>query len=330
MAVIYKNFGYGDDLFGFARFPDAVRENSRFPVLEGLSEYVPERDRAYVFRKEHLKTIQYWTHGAEKNILLQGETGTGKTTLIEQVAARLNWPVFAVGCHGGMEFQEFIGRVTLLPDGSTGWADGPLIAAMRLGGILLLDEMNFLPPEVAGGLNTALQAKVYTIPETGELVKAHQNFRIGATGNAIDGVGKGSYKGTQKQNIALLSRFTLGIRVKYMSVNDEVAMMTGKAPGIHPKVANYLAEIADMARKAASEGALTSPLSPRETISSAQRLTSYSGNLTEEPALQAQCKGMLPCLEMTFLFRWGPDDRTEFIRAANSVANRLGLPITLE
>lgn len=330
MAVTQKTFGYADDLFGFPRFPDDVRENSRFPILGELSEYVPERDRAYVFRKEHLKTIQYWAHGAEKNILLQGETGTGKTTLIEQVASRLNWPVYTVGCHGGIEFQEFIGRVTLQVDGSTGWADGPLIAAMRVGGILLLDEMNFLPPEVAGGLNTALQAKVYTIPETGELVRAHQNFRIAATGNAIDGVGKGSYKGTQKQNIALLSRFTLGIRVKYMSVKDEVVMITGKAQGIHDKVANYLAEIADMARKSAAEGVLTSPLSPRETIATAQRLISHSGNLKDDQALQAQCKAILPCLEMTFLFRWGPDDRSEFIKASNSVANRLGLPITLE
>jgi cobaltochelatase CobS len=263
-----NTFSYADDLFGFPRFPDEVRETSRFPVLNDLSEYVPDRDRAYVFRKEHLKTMQYWFYGAEKNLLLQGETGTGKTTLIEQVAARLNWPTFSFGCHGGVEFQEFIGRVTLQMDGSTGWADGPLISAMRIGGILLLDEMNFLPPEVAGGLNTALQAKVYTIPETGELVRAHPNFRIGATGNAIDGVGKGGYRGTQKQNIALLSRFTLGIRVNYMSVTDETSMITGKASGIHPKVANYLAEIADMARKSHAEGALSAPMSPRETIAS--------------------------------------------------------------
>ena len=86
MSNAQSSFGYADDLFGFARFPDEVRETSRFPILNYLSEYVPERDRAYVFRKEHLKTIQYFAYGAEKNILLKGETGTGKTTLIEQVA----------------------------------------------------------------------------------------------------------------------------------------------------------------------------------------------------------------------------------------------------
>jgi len=266
----------------------------------------------------------------KKNVMLNGETGTGKTTLIEQLASRLNWPVFPVGCHGKMEFPEFVGRITLKTDGSTGWADGPLIAAMRIGGILLLDEINMLDPETAGGLNSALQSKVFTIPDTGEVVKAHPNFRIAATGNAIDGVGKGAYRGTKTQNIALLGRFTLGIRLKYMSVADEVVMLTGKAPGIHPKVANYLAEIADMARKSAAEGALSAPLSPRETISAANRLVSYSGNLTDDNALQAQCKGMRDSLENTFLFRWGPDDCSEFLRAATSVASRLGLPITLE
>ena len=174
-----KAYGYADQLFGFPRFPDNVREASRFPLKTGCegSLHVPEIDEAYVFRKDHLRIMQFWAVGAEKNLLLQGETGTGKTSLVEQMASRLNWPVFALGCHGGLEFQELIGRVTLQPDGSTGWADGPLIAAMRIGGIFLLDEMNFLKPEVAGGLNTVLQANVYTIPETGEVVRAHPDFR---------------------------------------------------------------------------------------------------------------------------------------------------------
>lgn len=330
MSQHMQSYAYADDLFGFPRFPDAVREASRFPIKQGTSMFVPERDDAYVFRKEHLRVIQFWAAGTEKNILLQGETGTGKTTLIEQVAARLNWPVFTVGCHGGLEFQELIGRVTLQPDGSTGWADGPLIAAMRVGGIFLLDEMNFLKPEVAGGLNTVLQATVYAIPETGELIKAHPDFRIAATGNAMDGVGKGAYRGTQTSNIALLARFTLGIRVRYMSVQDEQKMIEAKANGITAKVANYLSEVANMARKSHEDGALKAPMSPRETIASGRRIMAYSGNLQGDDALQAQCKAVAESFEMTFLFRWSPDDRNEFVKASSSVASRLGLPIVLE
>lgn len=331
LSGVEHSIGYADDIFGFSRIPDAVREAACFPILSQfeLSENVPDRDKAYLFRKEHIRVIQVWAHGLEKNLLLQGETGTGKTTLIEQVAARLNWPVFAIGCHGGLEFQELIGRVTLTEDGSTGWADGPLIAAMRVGGIFLLDEMNFLKPEVAGGLNTVLQATAYTIPETGELVKAHPGFRIAATGNAIDGVGKGAYRGTQSTNIALLSRFTLGARIAYMSVKEETEMLLAKAPGISQKLATWLAETADMARKSYADGVLKAPVSPRETISSARRIASYSGNLKGDDALKAQVEGVLTSLEMTFLFRWNQDDRREFLAAAKSVASRLTINLPL-
>lgn len=320
-------FGYADTLFGFARFPAEVREAARFPIKTGSSHsiYVPEIDQAYVFRKEHLKVLQFWMIGEEKNVLLQGETGTGKTTLIEQVAARLNWPVFSLGCHGGLEFQELVGRVTLQTDGSTGWADGPLIAAMRTGGIFLLDEMNFLKPEVAGGLNTILQATAYTIPETGECVKAHADFRIGATGNAIDGAGKSSYRGTQISNIALLARFNLGIRIEYMSPADEQKMIEAKAPKIQASIGHFLAELADMARKSYATGILKSPLSPRETIAMAQRLQSFSGNAKSQAAVDFQSKAMKQVMQMTFLFRWNLDDQRELLMAAKQVAQRLGM-----
>lgn len=321
------SIAYADDLFGFPRIPDAVREAAIFPILNELSEFVPDMDRQYMFRKEHIKVLQVWAHGLEKNLLLQGETGTGKTSLVEQVAARLNWPVYSIGCHGGLEFQELIGRVTLQEDGSTGWADGPLIAAMRVGGIFLLDEMNFLKPEVAGGLNTVLQATAYTIPETGELVKAHPAFRIAATGNAIDGVGKGAYRGTQSTNIALLSRFTLGARIAYMTVKDETSVIMAKAPGISAKLATWLAETADMARKSYADGVLKAPMSPRETISTARRIASFSGNLTGDDAFAAQVDGVSASLEMSFLFRWNQDDRREFLTAAKSVAGRLAIKL---
>lgn len=321
-------FGYADTLFGFPKFPLEVREAARFPIKNGSSHslYVPEVDQAYVFRKEHLKVLQFWMMGAEKNVLLQGETGTGKTTLIEQVAARLNWPVFVLGCHGGLEFQELVGRVTLQPDGSTGWADGPLISAMRIGGIFLLDEMNFLKPEVAGGLNTILQATVYTIPETGECIKAHPDFRIGATGNAIDGAGKSSYRGTQVSNIALLSRFSLGIRIEYMSPADEQKMIEAKAPKTQAAIAHFLAELADMARKSYATGVLKSPLSPRETIAMAQRIQTFSGNAKAQAAVDLQSKAMKQVMQMTFLFRWNLDDQSELLNAAKQVAQRLAMP----
>ena len=60
MSQHMQSYAYADDLFGFPRFPDAVREASRFPIKQGTSMFVPERDDAYVFRKEHLRVIQFW------------------------------------------------------------------------------------------------------------------------------------------------------------------------------------------------------------------------------------------------------------------------------
>lgn len=331
-VLINENFDYADNLFGF-NIPAAVREASRFPVKVGQSDFVPEKDVAYVFRKEHIAgPIQFFASGVERNILLTGDTGCGKTSLIEQVAARLNWPVFAIGCHGGLEFQELIGRVTLKPDGSTGWADGPLIAAMRAGGIFLLDEMNFLKPEVAGGLNTILQASAYMIPETGELIKAHPDFRVAATGNAIDGVGKGAYRGTQTPNIALLNRFTLGIHMHYMDVEGESQMIRAKAPRITEEVSKLIAEIADMSRKSHHDGVLKSPISPRETVSVARRLVGYSGSFDgnskdveeRKKALQVQMGKLTAAMEMTFMYRWSPEDKDSFLQSTYEVASRLG------
>ena len=326
VASQVKSHGYADDLFGFPRLPDAVRESARYPIRGAQTEFVPEIDPGYVFRKELVQIMQFWITGVEKNLLLQGPTSSGKTTLVEQVAARLGWECYTVGCHGGLEFQELIGRVTLKPDGSTGWADGPLIAAMRNGGIFILDEMNFLKPEVAGGLNTVLQATAYLIPETGEVVVSHPDFRVAATGNALDGVGKGGYRGVQTPNIALMTRFTLGAKVTYLRTEDEILMLQNKAKGLDSRVANFIAEIASMSRKSYEEGALKAPMSPRETIATARRVSAFSSALKGDDAFQVQCDKLSFSLEMTMLFRWAPDDRLAFAQASRGVYQRLGLP----
>jgi len=319
--------GFADDLFGFPRLPDAVRHVSQFPIRGAETEFVPEIDPGYVFRKDLLRVMQIWLSGLEKNLLLQGPTSSGKTTLIEQVAARTGWETFVVGCHGGLEFQELIGRVTLKPDGSTGWADGPLIAAMRRGGIFILDEMNFLKPEVAGGLNTVLQASSYLIPETGEVVVSHPDFRVSATGNAIDGDNRSGYRGVQSPNIALMTRFTLGARVQYMETEAEVSMLSAKAPKIHPEVARLIAEVAKASRMSYESGELKAPMSPRETIATAKRLCSYSGNSEEEKAKLIQCKHIFDAMEMTMLFRWSNEDADALKKTVTSIASRLNLEV---
>lgn len=319
--------GFADDLFGFARFPDAIRHVSQFPIRGAQTEFVPELDKGYVFRKELLHVMQIWLAGQEKNLLLQGPTSSGKTTLIEQVAARTGWETFVIGCHGGLEFQELVGRVTLKPDGSTGWADGPLVAAMRRGGIFILDEMNFLKPEVAGGLNTILQATSYLIPETGEVVISHPDFRVAATGNAVDGDGRSGYRGVQTPNIALMTRFTIGARVAYMTVEAESAMLEAKAPKIHPEISKLIAEVAKASRLSYEQGELKAPMSPRETIATSKRLMAYAGNAEGDKAKAIQAKHIFDAMEMSMLFRWSAEDAQAFKKTVSNISSRLGIEV---
>lgn len=319
--------GFADDLFGLA-VPASMRANANYPVRVNLSPeaslYVPKKDNQYLFIKDYCHVLQpwFWGDGGSSNILLTGETGTGKTSLIEQSAERLNWPVFRVGCHNAMEFQELVGRVTLNPDGSTGWADGPLILAMKLGGILLLDELNMIPNGAAGGLNTALDTCLdsglsgldlfssmekfntnvksrggYCVPETGEIVVCHPCFRIAATGNGVDGSNKAKYRGVQTPNMALLDRFTLGIRMRYMSVDDEIAMLIARNPTANEIIVKSLCESALGIRSSYSAGVLGAVVSTRVLKAVVGRV------VTNGDGLNSQLSGLSRSFEMCLFYR---------------------------
>lgn len=338
--------GFADDLFGLP-VPEKMRSGAIFPVRKDIPEcaemYVPAIDSQYLFRKELCFVLQpwFWADAGNTNILMTGDTGTGKTSLIEQSAARLNWPVFRVGCHNALEFQELVGRINLNPDGSTGWSDGPLIMAMKLGGILLLDEINMLPNGAAGGLNTALDGglnstlngkdllhsmqhftsntkgrSAYCVPETGEMVRCHPCFRIAATGNALDGASKGKYRGVQTPNIALLDRFTLGIKMSYMSLDDEMKMLMARYPKAHPAIVTSLCEAAVGIRRSYSAGAISSILSTRVLNALIGRMVSHGDNAI------SQLGGLSRSLEMCLFYRMDDIDSSAM---KSAIINQLEL-----
>lgn len=321
-CVEQKTVGYIDGLFGIT-VDQKVRHAATFPVRSLKHDGIPVMDDAYVFTKDHLKILKVWFTGNERNLMLTGETGAGKTSLVEQSCARLGWPVFRVGCHGGLEFQELIGRVTLMPDGSTGWADGPVIAAMRCGGVLLLDEGNFLRQEVVGGLNTILDHAPYYIAETGETVRAHPDFRIALTGNAINGAGKSKYKGVNTPNLALLDRFMLGINVKYLSQDDEIKLLASKAVGADEKVLISLVELAGGIRNTFESGEIGVTLSTRMLLAIAKRIKAYG------KTLEQQSIGIANALEMSILYRCDPVDAVNIKQSAKSIFQRNGVEITM-
>ncbi|WP_051236959.1 AAA family ATPase [Ottowia thiooxydans] len=314
-----------DELFGI-QVPESQRANTMFPVRTGALDGVPEIDMSYVFRPDQLALLRFFYRGDEKALMLTGETGPGKTSLVEQTAARTNWPVVAVGCHEKLELQELIGRITITEAGSTGWQDGPVIDAMRRGAILLLDEGNFLDPGAVGGLNRVLDTlrnvggASYSIPETGETVKAHPDFRVAMTGNAIDGAGKSNYRGIKPMNLALLDRFTLGISVDYLPADQEVTMLHRRSPQVREDLIKLMVEVANGVRNSFANGDIRCTMSTRVLISVCAKLSTC-------PA-EKQPMVLLPMLKSTMLFRVSVEDRTAIENVVNEMAQRDGVVLS--
>lgn len=215
------------ELFGLTDVPDTAVVPIREKIA-GLPDGVyPTLMPFYWFEAGLLKKLMrfFFKAPARRNIMFIGDAGVGKSSLIEQVAARLGWPVFSIACSGRMRMQHFVGSY-VLSKGETRWQDGPLIKAMRYGGVFLADEITRLDHSEQMALAKVLdQDATITIPDTGEVVRAHEGFRFCATGNS-GGFGdeSGAYNGERVSSVAFLDRFQK-FRLDYMPPEEELKLL---------------------------------------------------------------------------------------------------------
>lgn len=221
--------------------------------VEGFSPaqnpFVPV-NKPYVFRKDHLRDVlAFLGFPNGDGLYLTGPTGSGKTSLLEQVAARLHWGVHAVTGHGRLELNDLLGQYRLAGDGGMHWIDGPLTLAVRLGHVLLLNEIDAVDPAELIGLNEIVEGKPLTIPQTGAVIMPHPKFRLVATGNSRGaGDQSGLYQGVLRQNLAFLDRFRL-LEVGYPEPEDEMKLLAAVVPSMPETVRASMIKVANQIRK---------------------------------------------------------------------------------
>lgn len=237
-----------------------------FPTNPMGSDVIINHD--YLFDKELLKGIWAWLiglGGGFKNLLITGDTATGKSSLIEQVSARLGWPLFDVASSGSLEVDDLM-YTRSIKEGNVIWEEGPAIQAMRVGGILLLDEGNALDPNQLVGLHKLLDHRGF-IGKDGVRVMPHPNFRIAMIGNAINGCNSSSYAGINRHmNIATKSRFSVCLEVDYLSPVQEIEMLSFMFPSVESNSIKVLVEFANGTRESFRSGNLPEPVSTRTMI----------------------------------------------------------------
>lgn len=237
--------------FGF----NAAAQAPAFETGHAYSRYVAPVKGDYCFREALLKPFMNWLYSPFGDSgLLVGPTGSGKSSLIEQVTARLNWPCITVSAHSRMEMPELVGynlphTDPVSGDLNTKFLDGPLTLAVRHGFVFVLDEYDTLDPAVTVGLHALLEGRPLVIAENGgEVIPLHPNFRFVACGNTVgQGDDHGHYTATMQQNLASLDRFRVW-EVPYLKEDLEVQMLVKALPQFPEEMAKKMVEVATSVR----------------------------------------------------------------------------------
>lgn len=249
--------------------PVKVYEDEDWP--EHIRMFIPKPIEGYVWDVEAL-TLTLLGLEARDRILYTGVAGTGKSTIVEQVCAKLRIPFMRVNCREDMESSAIFGSIHV-ENGTLGWIPGPAEELGRHGGVLQIDEIASSPP----GINMSMQwmlednGKIFLADKPGtpeeKIVDPCDRFWIVATDNTrLQGDTSGSFAGTQVQNFAMLDRFSNVIEMDYPDRKLEIKMIQNRVPEIKKELAEKMVQVAGHIRAAYKEGSIQYPLSPRGNL----------------------------------------------------------------
>ena len=238
------------------------------------SEYVPEIDKSYKFDKE--TTLAVLSGFAfNKRVLVQGYHGTGKSTHIEQIAARLNWPCIRINLDSHVSRIDLIGKDSIvIKDGKqvTEFKEGILPWSIQNPVALVFDEYDAGRPDVMFVIQRVLEAEGnFTLLDKNKVIKQNKFFRLIATSNTV-GLGDttGLYHGTQQINQGQMDRWNIVTTLNYLGLEKEMEIILSKNKNLNnakgkEKVSNMI-KVATLTRKGFMAGDISTVMSPRTVL----------------------------------------------------------------
>ncbi len=267
------------DTFVDARTVFGIDSDLRVPAFSMHTEMVPVLDEAYRFdRDTTLAILAGFSHN--RRVMIQGYHGTGKSTHIEQVAARLNWPCIRVNLDSHISRIDLIGKdAIVLKDGKqiTEFREGILPWALQHACALVFDEYDAGRPDVMFVIQRVLEVEgKLTLLDQNRVIRPHPSFRLFATANTV-GLGDttGLYHGTQQINQGQMDRWNIVATLNYLPHVQETAIVMAKLK-IDPKDSaakkqvEAMVALADLTRAGFINGDLSTVMSPRTVITWAE------------------------------------------------------------
>jgi cobaltochelatase CobS len=249
------------------------------PAYSQPDEHVPETDPDYLFdRQTTLAILAGFAYN--RRVMVSGYHGTGKSTHIEQVAARLNWPLVRINLDSHVSRIDLVGKdAIVLKDGKqvTEFRDGILPWALQNNIAVCFDEYDAGRPDVMFVIQRVLeQSGRLTLLDQRRVIKPHPGFRLFATANTV-GLGdtSGLYHGTQQINQGQMDRWSIVTTLNYLPHDREVDIVLAKSPYYRARkdsrdVVNKMVRVADLTRNAFIGGDLSTVMSPRTVITWAE------------------------------------------------------------
>jgi cobaltochelatase CobS len=264
-----------------------VDSDMKVPAFAAKDEHVPDLDTAYRFDPQTTLAICAG-FAYDRRVMVQGYHGTGKSTHIEQIAARLNWPLVRVNLDSHVSRIDLVGKdAIVLKDGKqvTEFREGMLPWALQRPIALVFDEYDAGRPDVMFVIQRVLeQSGKLTLLDQNRVIRPNPYFRLFSTTNTI-GLGDttGLYHGTQQINQGQMDRWSIVTTLNYLAHDVEAEIVLAKTPSYDTvegkRAISSMVRVADMTRNAFMNGDISTVMSPRTVMTWAQNAEIFGGDI---------------------------------------------------